>query len=265
MEQTPVEFITIACFIAFWVLAVTVILIAGRRRQSMRDFRTKMTAQWKPALIAAILFVIGAGLGGGEIFNPYGVAVFCQVMVGLALARSIAGYEPLPVTRSIIHRERAWRSLGLALGIALLVAPLALMVGSFGLGMGRQLLGETNRTAEAARFLPSNKWLAFFALLSGGGIAEETVYRLVLLSLLWRLTRRRWLATILSAVVFGAYHLTPLNSMYRIFWEFPVSQLLASTLIGLVWGHVFVKRGYETAVLGHTLGDWIPLILFGAA
>jgi hypothetical protein len=52
--------------------------------------------------------------------------------------------------------------------------------------------------------------------------------------------------------------------MYRIFWQFPVSQFLASTLIGAVWGYAFVRRGYETAVLGHTLSDWIPFMLFSA-
>jgi len=110
--------------------------------------------------------------------------------------------------------------------------------------------------------LPSNKWLTFFLLLSGAGIAEETTYRLLSLSLFWKITKRRWLAVFMSALLFGAYHLSPLNGMYRIFWQFPISQFLASMLIGLVWGWLFVKRGYETAVLGHTLSDWLPLMLF---
>jgi membrane protease YdiL (CAAX protease family) len=265
MEQTPVEVITANLVAtACWVLAVAVILIAGRRWQNVRSFRAKMIAQWKPSLVIAMLFVVGMGLGGRGLLNPYGVTVFCQAMIGLALARSIPDYEPLPVTRSIIQRERIGRSIGLMVGIALLLIPPALVIGSVGLSIGRQLFAEANRTAEATSAFPSNKWLTFFLLLSGAGIAEETTYRLVFLSLCWRLTRRRWPAIALSALLFGAYHLTPLNGMYRIFWQFPISQFLASTLIGAVWGYAFVKRGYETAVLGHTLSDWIPFMLFSA-
>jgi membrane protease YdiL (CAAX protease family) len=265
MEQTPVEVITANLVsTGCWILAVAVVLIAGRRWQSIRNFRAKMIAQWKPSFVIAMLFVMGMGIGGRGFLNPYAVTVFCQAMIGLALARSIPGYEPLPVTRSIVQRERIRRSIGLMVGIALLLVPPALVIGSVGLSIGRQLFAEANRTAEATAVFPSNKWLTFFLLLSGAGIAEETTFRLVFLSLCWRLTRRRWLAIALSALLFGAYHLTPLNGMYRIFWQSPISQFLASTLIGAVWGYVFVRRGYETAVLGHTLSDWIPFVLFSA-
>jgi membrane protease YdiL (CAAX protease family) len=50
--------------------------------------------------------------------------------------------------------------------------------------------------------------------------------------------------------------------MYAIFWQFPVSQFLATTLIGIIWGIVYVRRGYEASVLAHTLSDWVPLMLF---
>ena len=222
-----------------------------------------MLAQWKPALAIAVLFIAGMGLGGRGVLNPYGVTVFCQALIGLALARGIADYEPLPVVRSIVRRERAWRSAGLMVVIALLLVPVSMVIGGVGMSIAQQIFGETSRTAEAMGMFPSNKGAAFFLLLAGAGIAEETVYRLVCLSLLWRWTRRRWLAIVLSAAVFGAYHLTPLDSMYRIFWGFPISQFLASTLIGIVWGIVFTRKGYETAVLAHTLSDWLPFLIFG--
>ena len=265
MEQTTKEIgIANLAFSVFWILSVGVVLVIGRRRQGARDFRDRMIGQWKPSLVIAVLFLIGTGLGGRSLLNPYAITVFCQSLIGLTLARSVDGYEPLPVTQSVIRRERVWRSIGLLIGISLITVLPALVIGSIGIGIGRQIFGETNRSAEALRMLPSNRWLTFFLFLSGAGIAEETAYRLVLLSLFWRLTRRRWLSIVLAAVIFGAYHLTPLNEMYRVFWQFPVSQFLASTLIGVVWGYVFIRRGYETAVLGHTLGDWIPFILFGA-
>jgi membrane protease YdiL (CAAX protease family) len=93
-------------------------------------------------------------------------------------------------------------------------------------------------------------------------MAEETPYRLLFLSLIWMLTKRRGLAIFGSALLFGAYHLTPLDGMYQTFLQFPVSQFLASTLIGIVWGYLFVRRGYETTVLAHTLSDWLPMLIF---
>jgi len=31
--------------------------------------------------------------------------------------------------------------------------------------------------------------------------------------------------------------------------------------MGIVMGYVYLRRGYETVVLGHTLGDWVPFLL----
>mgnify|MGYP001573717490 CR=1 FL=1 len=30
----------------------------------------------------------------------------------------------------------------------------------------------------------------------------------------------------------------------------------------MVWAYVYVKRGYETAVLAHTLSNWLPVAVF---
>jgi membrane protease YdiL (CAAX protease family) len=100
-------------------------------------------------------------------------------------------------------------------------------------------------------------------LLSGSGIAEETPFRLVLLSTIWKVAKRKWPAIVLSALVLGAYHLTPLSGMYRVFRKYPVSQFSALMLIGLVWGYLFTKRCYETSVLGHAFSNWLPLMVFG--
>lgn len=265
MRQRPTEVIVAqSVFMIFWVLTVAVILIAGRRWQCARGFRDRMMAQWKPALAIAVLFVVGMGLGGRGVFNPYAIAVFCQSLIGLALARSIADYEPLPVMRSISRHEHVLRSVGLMLGVALLLVPAALLIGSVGMSIAQQIFGVVPRTEEAMGMFPSNKTQIFFMFLAGAGIAEETIYRLVCVSFFWRLTRRRGLAIFLSALVFAAYHLSPLDSLYQVFWQYPLSQFLSSTLVGLIWGYVYAKRGYETAVLTHTLSDWIPFLLFVA-
>jgi len=265
MQQRPAEVIIAQIvFMAFWVLTVTVILIAGRRWQRARGFRGKMVAQWKPALAIAALFVVGMGFGGRGFFNLYAIAVFCQALIGFTLARSLADYEPLPVVRSISRRERVLRSVGLMLAVALFLTPAALLIGGVGMDVAQQIFGEVDRTEEAMGMFPSSRSQVFFLFLAGAGIAEETIYRLVCVSFFWLLTRRRGLAVFLSALVFAAYHLSPLDSLYRVFWQYPLSQFLSTTLVGLVWGYVYVKRGYETVVLAHTLSNWIPFLFFVA-
>ena len=263
MRQTPPDIVAAAlAYIAFWLIAVLAILGAGRRWPAAGRFRGQVLAQWKPALVIAAVYLLGAAIGGQKLLNPYAIAIFCQALIGLAIAGSLAGFKPLPVVDSIRRREGILREVALLLAIAVAVVAPVLLIGSIGIDIGRQVFGEGNYTQQAADTLPMNPWQAFFALLSGAGIAEETPYRLVLVSLLWKVSRRKWLAIILGALAFGAYHLTPLNGMYRIFWQFPVSQFSASVLIGLVWGYLYTRRGYETVVLGHTFSDWLPMLLF---
>jgi membrane protease YdiL (CAAX protease family) len=266
MNQTPPEIITATLiFIAFWLVIVLVILIAGRYYPALGGFRARMMSKWKPALAIAGLYLLSTGLGGRGILNPYVLAIFCQALIGLTIASSIEGLEPLPVTNALIQRNKIVRQMVLMLVISILAVVPALLIGTIGLDIGRQIFGEANYTQQAASTITSlatNKWMVFFLLLAGAGIAEEMTYRLVCLSLIWKLTNRKWLAILLSALLFGVYHLTPLSGMYRTNWQFPISQFIASTLIGLVWGYLFVKRGFETAVLGHTLSDWLPIMLF---
>ncbi len=222
-----------------------------------------MLAQWKPALLTSLVCVVSLVFSGNTILNPIGVAIFCQVMIGLAIASTIPGFNPLPVGKAVQQHQQIILQVALLVGIALLAVIPAMLIGTVGLGIGRQIFGESDYTQQAAStLLMPNKWLVFFSALGGAGIAEETTYRLVILSLLWKLTNHRWLAIVISSLVFAAYHLTPLNGMYRIFWQFPISQFLASASIGMVWGYLFTKRGYGTAVLGHALSDWLPMMVF---
>jgi len=268
MNQTPSEVITATLiFIASWLVIVLVILLAGRYYPAIGRFRDRMVSKWKPALAISGLYILSTGLGGRGILNPYVLAIFCQVLIGLTFASSIEGFEPLPVANAIIQRNKVISQTLLLLVISILSVIPALLIGTIGLDIGRHIFSEANYTQQAASTLTSlapNKWSVFFLLMAGAGIAEETTYRLVCLSLIWKLTKRRRLAILISALLFGAYHLTPLSGMYLTNWQFPISQFIASTLIGLVWGYLFVKRGFGTAVLGHTLSDWLPMLLFSA-
>jgi membrane protease YdiL (CAAX protease family) len=269
MRPTPPE-VAVAFFLFtfLWIGAVGAVEVLARRSSRVRALRDKLRVQAKPALAIAGLYLVAGAIGSGSGLDRLvgltigAVAIFCQALIGLAIARDIPGYEPLPVSEAIRRRDHAWSRIAITLLIVLLAVPIAFVVGSVGLGVGMELFGESNLSSAAASDFPGNKWAAFFLLLAGAGIAEETVYRLVALSGIWRLSGRRWLAILLSALLFAAYHLTPLSGMYAVFWQFPVSQFLASALVGIIWGFVYVRRGYEAAVLAHTLSDWVPLMLF---
>jgi membrane protease YdiL (CAAX protease family) len=265
--DTPLSVVTTAILISIvvWLIIVVMILVAGNLHPAVRKFRSQMILKWKPALIITGVYIISRGLGGIPLYDLSAVAIFCQVMLGMTITAGIEGFEPLPVINALKNRHDITGQVLLMLVISLVMAVLALSVGSIGLDFIRRVFGETNYTMTAANTLSSmtpNKGLVFFLFLSGAGIGEETPFRLVFLSFIWKVTGRKWLAILLSALVFGAYHLTPLNQMYLIFWQFPISQFVAGTLIGLVWGFLFTRRGYETVVLGHTLSDWIPVMLF---
>lgn len=248
------------------MFTVIVILIAGEWWQPARDFRDKMLRQWKPSLVIALLHALGAGIGGMGFFQLSSIAKFCQGMIGLALAYSIIGYEPLPVTQAVIRNEKWIASFAHMLGAAIAVVIAAIFVNGLLWSVLLRLFGETMSNPEGfASFVPPNAWQSFFLLFAGAGIAEETTYRLVCMSLFWRLTRRPWIAIILSALLFGAYHLSPLDALYHQYWERPLTVFTLSTIMGGVMGYVYLKRGYESAVLGHTLGDWIPMLLSRAA
>jgi hypothetical protein len=119
----------------------------------VRGFAEQMTARWKPALVIAGLFVLGTALGGRGILNPYAIAIFCQAMIGLTIASSIEGYEPLPVANAFVQRRQIFRQVVLTAVISVAVVVPALLIGTIGLDIGRQLLGETDYTREAANTL----------------------------------------------------------------------------------------------------------------
>jgi hypothetical protein len=49
--------------------------------------------------------------------------------------------------------------------------------------------------------------------------------------------------------------------MYRVYWQYPLTQLTTVFLSGIALGFFYKKRGLETVVLGHTLSDYIGVLL----
>ena len=160
MNQTPPEVILANfVFIGFWLVTVLAIMLAGRFVSAMGRLRQRMLSHWKPALLITAVFIFSMGLGGSGWLNPYAIAIFCQTMIGLAIASSIPGFNSLPVGQAIKDRRNIILQIALLLGIALLAAFPALIIGSIGLSIGRQIFGETYNAQQAAS--------TFFPLISG--------------------------------------------------------------------------------------------------
>ncbi len=261
--MSPLSFATLfnLFYILIWVVLVLGVLGLGAYWPRLARFRNLMLAQWRPALVITLLAWVGFAVRG-MVLNPYLLSLFCQLLLGFALARLVSGYEPLPVTQAVVHRSRGWlASLALMIGLSILAVPFMLVLGGIGASLGQALFREVRVPVEGSDLFPPSIPQTFFLLLSGAGIAEETPYRLAILSFILWLTRRPWLAVIGSAALFGAYHLSPINSFYLIWWQFPISQFLASTFTGILLGWLYLRRGFETAVLAHTFSDWIPYAL----
>jgi hypothetical protein len=240
MKQTPPEVATAALlFIAFWMITVLVILIAGQVHPAMRGFRNQMVGKWKSALVIAGLFILGMGLGGRGWLNPYAIAIFCQALIGLAIASSIEGFQPLPVANAFMQRKQILLQVVLLVVISVAVVVPALLIGTIGLDIGRQIFGEADYTSEAVNTLPPNKWL---------------------LLRFWRVSRKRLpvgntFSHLESDIkrgnryqhCAGAYHPTP--SVVCTHCNFCIGS--SPTLIGLVWGYRSLS-GYGQPA-GHTL------------
>ena len=276
MRQTPLEVgITYIGTTLLWVVLVVAIYLLAHKPGKIRVFWQKMLAQKGNALLIMLCYLVAGVIAARfDLGHLLGVLLgclkyYCQALIGLAIAYSLQQFEPLPVTEAIRNRNHPWRAGILLLVIGLLAGIVGIILGALGQGILMSLFHETSHAEEAVKLVATDKLLAVFSVLGGGGIAEETTYRLVLLTLLWRLfgggkelKRGRSLAIWLAALAFAVYHFTPLNSIYLVFWQYPVSQFTATLLIGLFWGYVYSRRGYETVVLSHTLADWLPVLIF---
>lgn len=260
MQNQPKEIIFIYFgTIVFWMLVVGVIWVLGPRWERIHPLRERMREQWRPALVIALIYLVSMFLSGRG-FNLYVIGIFCQALIGLAIARGIPALEPIPVIDSFSRRDQVGKSLFLLAVIGVAAGALGVALGGVAMGFTQSIFPEVSRTQEIMQEFPASKFQMFFLFLAGGGIAEEMVHRLVLLSLVWVLTKRPGLAILVSAIVHSAYHFTLLNPLHPIFLQFPVSQFVSGVVMGILWGYVFIKRGFEAVALSHTLSDWLPML-----
>lgn len=112
-------------------------------------------------------------------------------------------------------------------------------------------------------------WKRFLACFYGG-IAEELLCRLFLLSLLawligfaWHVPGGKptlgalWLANILAAVIFGLGHLPATASLVKLTPLLIVRAILLNGIAGVAFGYLFWLYGLEAAMLAHFTADLV--------
>ena len=194
---------SVSCFLI--ILIFLFLLLFGDKIKKLSAFRQSMLKNMVPALVIGLIAFAGYAVGTFRLSGAVGgffigALAFCCSALGLALAKSIPGFEPLPVAESFAAKQGRSRQIFLFLLTAVLLAVLILATDA-SKALFLTLFHESDRSTQAVGSLPApNKLLAFPLLLSGAGIAEESMFRLFFQSLFWRLFKRPWPAILLSSL-----------------------------------------------------------------
>jgi membrane protease YdiL (CAAX protease family) len=178
----------------------------------------------------------------------------------------LAAERRLPVDLLPVLRRREWLRIAYVLVAAFSLALVGQLWGGIAKdiagGIGQRAFGEVPLDVEgaASSFSTESPLRLLIGLLIGAGLFEELLFRLGILTLVWALTRRFGLGLIVSALLFGLYHVTPLSGM-DVYTATPITAVLTSAAMGVYMGLIYRYRGFMAAVLVHGLGDWIVIMM----
>lgn len=150
------------------------------------------------------------------------------------------GWNPWPVWRDSVFGGEVWKAT--VRGYLLCLFILGLQQAMFFVGAEAFDVWTVSDPTDSVYnmtypgIFPLMAWVA--------SISEEAVYRLLGIALMLKLTRSRFLAVLLPSVIWAMSH-----TQYPIY---PVyTRLVEVTVIGLIFGYVFLKYGFLTALFTH--------------
>ena len=215
-----------------------------------------------PALIA-LQIVQSAILFGVIIFA--GMFFASRVGLGTPILDSVTRGE------SASDNLRAILPISIGLGVvaSLLIIGIDLLLQSV---LSKEL-GDTANTLNLQNIHPA-AWKGFLAAFYGG-IAEEILLRLLVMSLLAWLggfvsktqdgkptSAVFWIANILAAVLFGLGHL-PATATFLPLTPLVITRaILLNGIGGVIFGWLYWKRGLESAMVAHFSADIVLHVLF---
>jgi membrane protease YdiL (CAAX protease family) len=248
----------------FWLLLVAAIISALAIIPIASDMRGAMITQLElPKIPLPLLLAVGI------VQNLTILALI--VWLGLKLSRSLGLRAPLLefwVARAEVNarfntRLRQILTLGLLVGIAVgTVLLISLLV------LAPRL--PNLPFVIAARLPVWKRLLACFY----GGIYEELLTRLFLLSLVAWIVNRSWrkptpelsksafwFANILVAILFGLGHLPSASLFMPITRLVVTAALLLNGLAGIAFGYLYRRQGLEAAMIAHLTGDFVIYVV----
>jgi hypothetical protein len=194
----------------------------------------------------------------------FGLATSTGLLIARQVGLSAPLVEGLLAGKDVTAPARAIIIPALSLGVASSAAMLILEVTVFWPRLPRKMRDEFPIPALWKRFLAS-----FY-----GGINEEILLRLFLLSLLawligfaWHLPDGRpalgalWLANIIAAVVFGLSHLPATAALVKLTPLLIVRAILLNGIVGVAAGFLYWQYGLEAAMLAHFAADIVLHII----
>jgi membrane protease YdiL (CAAX protease family) len=253
-----------------FIIVLALVLISGLLKAPMiiANEYADQPALWPNILLSVTLSTFSLyGLIGG-----LGFWLACKVGLGL------------PFIEGWVDKQSLMRKLGKLILIALVIA---IVLTIFGIGI-RLLTAPMIMADFESRNIPLSSFgettqLPWWAMLLGAlsaGIGEEIGFRLGLLTLVvwvlgwfWHDEAGRikpfgfWLANILIAILFGAFHLTNLSAM-GLPWMtgLVIRAIFGNGVLALVFGWLYQKYGLESAMFTHFFFDvllyvFLPLVV----
>jgi membrane protease YdiL (CAAX protease family) len=248
-------------FAAVFVSALSIIPIASDMRGAMM---TKLELPNIP-LIALIAVGVVQNLAILALILWLGLKLARRLGLGAPLLEAwVTGSQPgggLYAGRNVDARQivRSGLLTGIAVGVVLLVSLLVLVP------------RLPNLPFVIAARLPI--WKRFIVCFYGG-IYEEVLTRLFLLTLVawianrsWRQTAPGlsssafWFANVFSAILFGLGHLPSTSLFMPITPLVVVAALLLNGVAGIAFGYLYRKRGLEAAMIAHFTADFVIYVV----
>lgn len=202
----------------------------------------------------------------GESSNSLGVYL---VLLALIIGLSTAGFLAEKGLKSDLlpaFRRREVEHILYVLAAAFFIAIIVMVIGGslsnrIGEAVG-SLFGEVSLEQSVSGFFPGAGWpVLFLEMLIGAGLFEELLFRAGIMTLVWKLTKGWGWGLLVSAILFGFYHIT-LSGLSGYFLEAPIASVVSSVIMGLVVGSIYRCRGLTMAVLVHALTNFIGLMMF---
>lgn len=203
-------------------------------------------------------------------------AVFFAIVIfaGMFIARRVGLGTPIldAASRGESASDKLRAILPISIGLGVIAALLIIGIDLLLQPVLLKELGGTSNTLNSQNIQPA-AWKGFLAAFYGG-IAEEILLRLLVMSLLaWLGTFVSktqdgkptsavfWIANILAAVLFGLGHLPATEMIIPLTPLVITRAILLNGIGGVIFGWLYWKRGLEAAMVAHFSADIVLHVL----